>query len=214
MSQILLNTFFRSSAAWRVRIALHLKQLDYQPVFRNFRENAQRSPEHLALNPQGLVPTLVVDGTPLGQSMAIVEYLDETWPDPALLPSSPIARAQVRAMASIIACDIHPIGNLRVLQYLRGELGQGEEAINAWYRRWVEDGFDALEALAKEQGDGRHCHGDRISVADICLVPQMYNARRFGTDLTRYPALCAIDAHLMQDPAFSETAPEHQPDAV
>jgi maleylacetoacetate isomerase len=214
MTELVLNTFFRSSAAWRVRIALRLKGLSYDAVYRNFREQAQRAPDHLALNPQGLVPTLVAGGTPFGQSLAIIEYLDEIHTDPPLLPVDPVGRAQVRAMAQIVACDIHPIGNLRVLQYLRTEFGQGEDSVNAWYRHWVKEGFAALEALARASGDGRHCHGDGISIADICLVPQMYNARRFGTDLDPYPTLRAIDAHLVALSAFSETAPERQPDAV
>lgn len=214
MSELVLNTFFRSSAAWRVRITLHLKGLPYRGVYRNFRENAQRAPDHLALNPQGLVPTLVVGGVPLTQSVAIIEYLDEVHADWPLLPPDSIGRAQVRAMAGIIACDIHPIGNLRVLQYLRTELVQGEDGVNAWYRHWVKEGFTALETLARRHGNGRHCHGDRISLADICLVPQIYNARRFGADLDPYPTLRAIDAHLALLPAFAETAPERQPDAV
>lgn len=214
MTKLVLNTFFRSSAAWRVRIALRLKGLPYSAVYRNFREQAQRAPDHLALNPQGLVPTLVADGAPLTQSLAILEYLDETHADPPLLPADPVGRAQVRAMAQIVACDIHPIGNLRVLQYLRTEFGQGEDSVNAWYSHWVKQGFDALEALARAQGNGRHCHGQRVSIVDICLVPQMYNARRFDADLDPYPTLRAIDAHLAALPAFAETAPERQPDAV
>lgn len=214
MTEMVLNTFFRSSAAWRVRIALHLKGLEYRSVYRNFRENAQRAPDHLALNPQGLVPTLVVEGTALSQSLAIIEYLDEIHPAPRLLPDDPVGRAQVRAMAAIVASDIHPIGNLRVLQYLRTRFGQDEEAVADWYRHWVGEGFGALEQLAQAQGDRRHCHGDRISLADICLVPQMYNARRFRADLSPYPVLRAIDARLADTPAFAETAPERQPDAV
>lgn len=214
MTETLLNTFFRSSAAWRVRIALHLKGLEYQAVYRNFRKNAQRSPDYLALNPQGLVPTLVVDGTPLRQSVAIIEYLDEIHPAPPLLPRDPIARAQVRSMAAIVASDIHPIGNLRVLQYLRTRLGQDEDGVNDWYRHWVGEGFAALEILALAHGDGGHCFGDSTTIADICLVPQIYNARRFGANLDAYPTLCAIDAHLAKTPAFAQTAPEGQADAV
>jgi maleylacetoacetate isomerase len=214
MRDLVLNSFFRSSAAWRVRIALHLKGLPYRGEYRNFRENAQRSADYLVLNPQGLVPALVVDGTPLTQSLAIIEYLDETRADPPLLPRDPTGRALVRAMAAIVASDIHPIGNLRVLQYLRTTFGQDEAAVNAWYRHWVAAGFEALETLARTHGDGRHCHGGSVSLADICLVPQMYNARRFGADLDPYPTLRAIDAHLAALPAFSGTAPEGQPDAV
>lgn len=214
MTDIVLNTFFRSSAAWRVRIALHLKGLGYAGAYRNFRDNAQRSPDYLALNPQGLVPTLVVGGLPLGQSLAIIEYLDEIHPVLPLLPGDPVAKAQVRAMAAIVASDIHPIGNLRVLQYLRSRFGQDEDAVSAWYRHWVAEGFAALETLARAHGDGHHCFGDGVTVADLCLVPQMYNARRFGTDLSPYPTLCAIDAGLSATPAFAETAPERQPDAV
>lgn len=211
---MILYSFFRSSAAWRVRIAIHLKGLPYQTEPRNFRTGAHRSADYLALNPQGLVPALGVSGEVLTQSTPIIEYLDEAHPDPPLLPADPLARAKVRAMAAVIACDIHPIDNLRVLDYLRDRLGQDEAAVNAWYRHWVAEGFAALETMATAEGDGRHCHGDAVTLADICLVPQMYNARRFGADLGPYPTLCSIDAHLRALAPFAETAPELQPDAV
>ena len=154
MTEMVLNTFFRSSAAWRVRIALHLKGLEYRSVYRNFRENAQRAPDHLALNPQGLVPTLVVEGTALSQSLAIIEYLDEIHPAPRLLPDDPVGRAQVRAMAAIVASDIHPIGNLRVLQYLRTRFGQDEEAVADWYRHLASG--DGLPRVDRYEAPGLH----------------------------------------------------------
>lgn len=213
---VVLSSFFRSSAAWRVRIALHLKGIAYDYDFRNFRKVEQRSPDYLTRNPQGLVPALQVGATTLTQSLAIIEYLDEAHRHPPLLPNDPIARAKTRAMAQIVACDIHPINNLRVLDYLRTVAGRDEDAINTWYRHWVTQGFDALEALVTPGEDAVRCDGSSndVSIADICLVPQMYNARRFAVDLTPYPKLVAIDATLAQLPAFTETAPEVQPDAV
>jgi maleylacetoacetate isomerase len=211
---MILYSFFRSSAAWRVRIALHLKGLAYTIEPRNFRTNAQNDEAYLVLNPQGLVPALSIGGDVLTQSLPIIEYLDELQPAPPLLPTSIAARAKVRAMAAVIACDIHPIDNLRVLDYLRKTLGQDDSAVNAWYRHWVAEGLAALEALVRADNDGRHCQGDKVSLADICLVPQLYNARRFGCDLEPYPTLCAIDASLRTLAAFNETAPELQPDAI
>jgi maleylpyruvate isomerase len=210
---VILHSFFRSSAAWRVRIALALKGIDATIVPHNFRHDEQSSPEYLILNPQGLVPTLEIDDLMLTQSLAIIEYLDETRPETPLLPVDAFDRARVRAMAQIIACDIHPIDNLRVLNALRADFGADDAAVGAWYRRWVDAGFVALEALAGH-GDGRYCFGSDVTLADICLVPQMYNARRFSTDLAPYPRLVAIDAYLANLPAFADTAPELQPDAV
>lgn len=207
--------FFRSSASWRVRIALALKGIAHEAVPRNFRKDEQRSPDFLALNPQGLVPAVEVEGAVLTQSMAIIEYLDETHPNPPLLPADPIGRAQVRAMAQAIACDLHPLNNLRVMNHLRGSLGQGDDGVAAWYRHWCMVGLEPVEALARRHSaDGRHSFGDTVTLADVLLVPQLANARRFDLDLTPYPTLTGIEAHLFTLPAFAETRPEKQPDAV
>ncbi len=211
-----LYTYFRSSAAFRTRIALNLKGLAYEAAFVDLRAaaSAHRKPEFLAVNPQGLVPALEDDGATFAQSLAIIEYLDETYPEPPLLPSSPVDRAHVRGMALAIACDVHPLNNLRVLNYLRAPLGQDEEAVNAWYRHWIGEGFRGLEEDAKRvSGDGRHMFGATITLADIYLVPQMYNARRFKCALEGYPTLRAICDHLETLPAFANATPEVQPDA-
>lgn len=206
--------YFRSSASYRVRIALSLKGLDYrlQPV--HLRRGEQRAPEFLAENPQGLVPALEHDGTVLTQSLAIVEYLEERFPEPPLLPGAPRDRAWVRALAQVVACDIHPINNLRVLQVLENDLALDDEARAAWARRWIEDGFAALEALLKDDPrTGRHCFGDRPTLADVCLTPQVFNSQRFGVRLDRYPTLARIHENCMRLPAFRDQAPERQPDA-
>lgn len=208
-----LYTLFRSSAAFRVRIALNLKRIDYESIPIALLKNEHRAADYLALNPQGLIPALAVDDVVLSQSLAIIEYLDETHPQPALLPSEPIARARVRSMALAIACDIHPLNNLRVLNYLRGELGHDDEAVETWYRHWVAEGFRGLEALARVHSSGRYLFGDTVSMADVFLVPQMYNARRFDTDLTPYPTLVTVCNHLETLPAFAAARPEAQPDA-
>lgn len=209
-----LYNYFRSSAAFRVRIALNLKGLEYASVAKIFARNEHRAADYLALNPQGLIPALDVDGTVLSQSLAIVEYLDEVHPDPRLLPADPLARAQVRSMALSIACDIHPLNNLRVLNYLRRELGQDDDGVNTWYRHWIGEGFRGLELqVAKHSGSRRYCFGDNLSLADVCLVPQMYNARRFKCDLSPFPTLVAISTHLETMPAFDAARPEAQPDA-
>lgn len=209
-----LYTFFRSSAAFRVRIALNVKGLQYQSLPKAFAKNEHRAPDYLALNPQGLIPALVTDGVVLAQSLAIVEYLNDRHPTPPLLPPDPIDRARVRSMALAIACEIHPLNNLRVLNYLRGELRQDDAAVNAWYRHWVTEGFKGLELQAREfSAAGRYCFGDALSLADICLAPQMFNARRFDTDLTAFPTLAGISSHLESLPAFAAARPEVQPDA-
>ena len=212
-----LYTYFRSSAAFRVRIALNLKGIDYQPAFIDLRAPASvhRAPEFLAVNPQGLIPALRHDGKTLTQSLAIIEYLNELYPQPPLLPPAPEDRAHVRAMALAVACDIHPLNNLRVLDYLRSPLGLDEETVNAWYRHWIAAGFSALEDDAKRwSAAGRYLFGNSVSLADIYIVPQMYNARRFKCDLDPYPTLRTICAHLESLPAFAAAAPEAQPDAA
>jgi maleylacetoacetate isomerase len=211
-----LYTYFRSSAAFRARIALNLKGIAYEPASLNMRAPASehRTPEFLAINPQGLVPALVHDGATVAQSLAIIEYLDETHPDPPLLPASPLDRARVRAMALAVACDIHPLNNLRILNYLRGPLELDDDTVNAWYHNWIGEGFAGLEEdVRRAAGDGRHMFGTTVTLADIFIVPQMYNARRFKCDLEPYPRLRGICAHLESLPAFAKAAPEMQPDA-
>ncbi len=211
-----LYTYWRSSAAYRVRIALELKALPYESVPKHLLRGGgeQRRADYLALNPQGLIPGLEDDGFFLGQSLAICEYLEEICPAPPLLPADPRGRATVRSMALALACDIHPLNNLRVQQYLRDELGQGEEAVAGWTRHWMSRGFTALEVLvARHSADGRHCFGTSVTLADVCLVPQLYNARRARTDLSPYPRLVAVSAHLESLPAFAAARPEAQPDA-
>lgn len=213
-----LYSYWRSSAAYRVRIALNYKQIAYQQVTANLATGEHRSADYFATNPQGLVPALELDGVHAGeviaQSLAIIEYLDQLQPTPALWPEGPLARARVNAMAQLIACDIHPLNNLRVLHYLKVELAQGEAAVSAWYSRWVTDGFRALETWAGQySADGKHLYGNAVSLADVCLVPQMYNARRFKVDVQGFPRLLAIDRHLSQLQPFAEAAPELQPDA-
>jgi maleylacetoacetate isomerase len=210
-----LYTFFRSSAAFRVRIALNVKGLQYDSLPKAFQKNEHRAADYLAINPQGLIPALATDGVVLSQSLAIIEYLDERHPQPALLPADPIDRARVRSMTLAIACEIHPLNNLRVLNYLRNELKQDEAGVATWYRHWVSEGFSGLEAQAREfSAAGRYCFGDALSLADVFLVPQMFNARRFKTDLTPFPTLTGISAHLESLPAFAAARPEVQPDAV
>jgi maleylacetoacetate isomerase len=209
-----LYTFFRSSAAFRVRIALNLKGLQYESVPKAFARNEHRAPEYLALNPQGLLPALAVDGVVLSQSLAIIEYLNDRHPAPPLLPDDPIDRARVRSMALAIACEIHPLNNLRVLNYLRDSLQQDDAGVGTWYRHWVSEGFRGLELQAREfSAEGRYCFGNAVSLADVLLVPQMFNARRFKTDLTPFPTLVGISTHLEALPAFAAARPEVQPDA-
>lgn len=209
-----LYTYFRSSAAFRVRIALNLKGLAYQSIPKAFAKHEHQAADYLAVNPQGLIPALETEGVVLSQSLAIMEYLEETHPTPALLPADSIGRARVRSMALAIVADLHPLDNLRVLNYLRRQLGQDDSGVNTWYRHWVMEGFKGLEQQAREYSKGgRYCHGDAVSLADICLVPQMFNARRFATDLSAFPTLVAISTHLESLPAFAAARPELQPDA-
>jgi maleylacetoacetate isomerase len=211
-----LYDYFRSSAAYRVRIALNLKGIaPDERTFVHLRMGNQRAQDYLALNPQGLVPALALDdGHVLTQSLAIIEYLDETHPAPPFLPAEPAARARVRGIALAIACEIHPLNNLRVLNYLIGTLGVAREQKDGWYKYWVDVGFEALERkLAHEKETARFCHGDAPTLADICLVPQIANARRFNIDLSPYPTLTGIEAACLALPAFAAAAPERQPDA-
>ena len=206
--------YFRSSAAYRVRIALNLKGLtaEHSPV--HLARGEQKEPAFAALNPQKLVPVLEDGSDRLFQSLAILEYLEETHPEPPLLPVEPAGRARVRALTQIVACEIHPLNNLRVLGYLTGELEITEEAKQAWYRHWIAEGLGALEAiLAGSPDTGRFCHGDTPGLADICLVPQLFNARRFDCPLSDYPNLLRIDAECEGLPAFRDAAPGVQLDA-
>ena len=210
-----LYDYFRSSAAYRVRIALNLKGQKPERSFVHLRKNAQRGNDYLKLNPQGLVPALVTDGGDvISQSLAIIAYLDETFPKPPLMPATPAERARVRSIALEIACDIHPLNNLRVLQYLKNTLGVSDEQKDAWYKYWIDVGLEALETrLSRDPATGRYCHGDEPTLADICLVPQMSNARRMNVDVTPFPTLTRIEAACNALPAFAEAAPAKQPDA-
>jgi maleylacetoacetate isomerase len=209
-----LFTYFRSSAAYRVRIALNLKGIACESVAVNLRPGAHRQPDYLALNPQGLIPALEDGGAVIGQSLAIIEYLEETHPQPPLLPRPALDRARVRSMALAIACDMHPLNNLRVLNYLRSPLGHDEAAVDTWYRHWIAEGFRALEEEARRSsGDGHHLFGTEVTLADVCLVPQMFNAHRFKCNVEPFPTLRAICAHLESLPAFARAAPQAQPDA-
>jgi maleylpyruvate isomerase len=208
--------YFRSSATYRVRIALNFKGIAFEQELIDLRppKQAQHSPEFRALNPQGLIPVLVDGDRVLTQSLAILEYLEETQPQPALLPPGAEARAAVRALALHIACDIHPLNNSRVLAYLRDPLRHDERTVDSWVAHWITLGFSALEEqVGRQSGDGRHMFGHGVTFADICLVPQMFNARRFHVDLTPFPRLLAINAYLETLPAFARAAPHLQPDA-
>ena len=214
---MILYTYWRSSAAYRVRVALNLKGLDWGSAFVHLvRDGGQQLKEAFeALNPQRQVPVLdLEDGNLLRQSLAIIEYLDEAHPEPPLLPQEPLDRARVRALAQVIACDIHPLNNLRVLKYLTGTLGVDEERKTAWYRHWVATGFTALERLlAESESTGMFCHGNTPTIADVCLVPQVYNARRFRVDMSAFPNISRIDSACLELDAFAEAAPEAQGDA-
>ena len=201
-----------SSASYRVRIALALKGLEVDTVTKRLRQGEHRQADFLQLNPQGFVPALGLDdGEVLTQSIAIIEYLEEMHPHPPLLPQAPAARARVRSLSLLIACDVHPLNNLRVLQYLEAQLGLAQSARDAWYHHWVHAGFAAFEqALARDSSAGRFCHGESPTMADLCLVPQVFNARRFAVDLSPYPRIVAIDAACREIPAFAAAAPQRQ----
>jgi maleylpyruvate isomerase len=208
-----LYTYFRSSAAYRVRIALNLKGLSSEmaPVHLQKEGGLNKKPDYRAINPQMRVPALRLDsGDVLIQSLAIIEYLEEIHPQPPLLPRDPVERAKVRGLAHIIACDIHPLNNVAPLRYLKNELGHDQAAIDAWYHRWIADGFDALEAMIRP---APFCFGSDVTLADVCLVPQVYNARRLKFPVDRFPKIVAVDAACARLPAFDKARPENQPDA-
>jgi maleylacetoacetate isomerase len=208
--------YWRSSAAYRVRIALNLKGLAYEsrPIHLIREGGEQHAPDYQALNPQGLVPALVDGGRVFTQSMAIIEYLDETRPTPALLPTDPVGRARVRALAQLVSCDVHPLGNLRVLQHLVAQFGADDAAKGVWSRHWISEGLKALEVmLAANVATGRFCHGDTPTMADACLVPQIYNAQRWKLPLDDYPTIQRIHAACQELEAFQRAAPEAQSDA-
>ena len=211
-----LYTFFRSSASFRVRIALNLKGLGYEQVPIHLRRGGgeQFTANYKQINPQSLLPTLESEGRYLTQSLAIIEYLDETHPNPPLLPKNAADRALVRSMALVIACEVHPIQNLRVLNYVKKEYQQSDDQVNQWAQHWIDLGFASLEQMISAQtARGKFCFGDTPTVADICLVPQLGNARRFGCDLSRYPNIVSIEKVCLALPAFADAAPDKQPDA-
>src|SRR6185437_2734028 len=208
-----LYSYFRSSAAYRVRIALNLKGMPYEMVSIHLNKDGgvQNTAEYRAVNPQKLVPSLVLDrGDVLTQSLAIMEYLDETHPEPRLLPADPVERAKVRAVALAIACDIHPIDNLRVLQYLKRVLKHEQSDIDAWYHHWIIQGFNAIEAAI---APGPYCFGAQVTLADVCLVPQVFNARRLKVPLEAFPKIVAVESACLKLAAFDKARPENQPDA-
>jgi maleylpyruvate isomerase len=208
-----LHGYFRSTATWRVRIALGLKSLHYENVFHHLRRREQRAPSYLALNPQGLLPTLELgDGRVLTQSLAICEYLDSVHPEPPLLPQDPFERACVRAFAGVIACDIHPVQNLKILERLRG-LGLENNTVESWARETISEGLEACAVLIGRNADTPFCFGERPSLADLCLAPQLGNARRFGVDLDRWPRLMKIEKNCDALSAFRAASPSNQPDA-
>lgn len=212
--KLVLHGYFRSGTTYRVRLALNWKALEYDYVPVNLVQGAQSEPGFVSKNPQGLVPALEADGAILTQSPAILEWLEETFPDKPLLPSDPLMRARVRAFAAAIGCDIHPIQNLRVMKKVKTDYGVGQDGAQGWARHWITTGFEALERLAEDaDGTNGFLFGDSPTLAEVYLLPQMYNARRFGVDLEPYPRLVAADAAARVLPPFERAAPEHQPDA-
>ncbi len=208
-----LHGYFRSSAAFRVRIALNLKGLAYDQVAHHLRKGEQRAPEYLKLNPQGLVPALEDGANVITQSLAIIEYLEEVKPTPPLFPATPAERARVRAIALAIACEIHPLNNPRVLAYLKNEFKISRAQNDDWYRHWIAEGFGAIEQLLQSPATGRFCHGDHPGAADAFLIPQIFNALRYDFPLKRYPTINRIFETCMTFPAFDQARPENQPDA-
>jgi maleylacetoacetate isomerase len=209
MSRPVLYDYFRSSAAYRVRIALNLKGVDYESRQVDLREDAQQSDDYRALNPQGLVPMLEIDGLRLTQSLSIMVYLDQRFAEPRLMPADPANGAHVRAMALAVACDIHPLNNLRVLKYLKNALGHSQDEVDAWYAHWIGEGLPALEALAAPRA-GTFLFGDAPTIADVCLVPQLFNARRFNVPLDAYPTLLRADENASKLEAFVRAHPDNQ----
>ena len=206
--------YWRSSASFRVRLVLQLKGLDYEQHPVNLRQGEQKEKAYRRVNPQGLVPFLVDDDVHLGQSVAIMEYLDETYPAYPLMPSAPIERARVRQIVNMIACDTHPLNNLRVLQYFEHTWNVPQAEREDWVKHWIVEGFTAVETLlAEDAATGVYCHGQTPGLADCCLVPQVFNARRFGVDMGRFERLAEIDLALRTLPPFRDAAPERQPDA-
>ena len=215
-ADLVLYDYWRSSAAYRVRIALNLKGVEYDQVPVNLVRDGgeQHGRPYREVNPQGLVPALAHDGRVITQSLAVCEYLDEIFPEPALLPAGPEQRARVRSMALIVACDVHPLNNLRVQQYLKAELAAGDVVAVTWMNHWMAKGFAALEHMLKHNSaTGLCCHGDEPGLADCCLIPQVYNADRFACDMTGFPNISRIAAHCSSLPAFVAAAPENQADA-
>jgi maleylacetoacetate isomerase/maleylpyruvate isomerase len=209
-----LYTYFRSSAAFRVRIALNLKGLAYQPVFVHLARGEHRKPDYSSVNAQALLPTLELDdGTRLSQSLAIMEYLEEQHPRPPLLPGDALDKARVRALADLVACEIHPLNNLRVLQHLKRALGQNEDQVNAWYRHWIADGLAKFEAELARGKNSKFCYGDAPTIADCCLVPQIFNAKRYNCELGAYPTTVRVFEQCMKLDAFDRAQPSKQPDA-
>ena len=209
MPKPILYGYYRSSAAYRVRIALNVKKIDYEQRQINLLESQQKSDEYRALNPQGLVPMLEIDGHRLTQSLAIINYLDLRFPVPPLIPSAAVERAHVVALAMSIACDIHPLNNLRVLKYLKGELGHSQEETDAWYRHWITEGLQPLEEMAAPRS-GKFLFGDLVTAADICLIPQLFNARRFNVALDDYPTLVRAEENANRMEAFAAAHPDRQ----
>jgi maleylpyruvate isomerase len=210
---VILHDYWRSSAAYRLRIGLNLKGAAYTLAPRDLRAGEQRADDYVAIAPQGLVPALDTGEGVLTQSLAVLEWLDETFPEPPLLPPDPIGRATVRAMAQVVACDIHPVNNLRILKALRSEFGASQDIIDAWTRRWIGEGFAALEMMVARHGGG-FCFGDMVTLADVLLVPQWYNAERFSFDAAPYPRLAAAVARCRDLPAFAAASPDVQPGAA
>lgn len=215
MGDIVLHGYFRSSTSFRARIALNLKGVNYRQVTHRLKLNEQQTADYLALNPQGLVPSLVwTDGTVITQSMAIIEFLDETISEPPLLPADPAGRARVRSLAQIVSCDIHPLNNLRVLQSLQERFGADEAAVKDWFQHWASSGLAALEKrLANSDDTGQFCHGDALTLADIALVTQVINNRRFDVPLAPYPTVARIADECLAMPAVQRALPQNQPDA-
>jgi len=210
-----LYTFFRSSAAFRMRIALNCKGLAYESQIVSLPKDEHKLAAYLAVNPQGLVPALEDAGKIYVQSLATMEYLEETYPQPALLPAAAEDRAYVRAVAQIVACEIHPLNNLRTLRYVKKSYGLDEEGVNVWYRHWIAEGLGSMEAFLASRGNtGKYCFRDQITIADCCLVPQVFNAQRYACDLAPYPGIMAIFGQCMQLDAFIAAQPNRQPDAA